>query len=132
MIEKARQRWQNEHLQEALTVENGAKLPCLGREMELVLRKGSPKGAELRGNQLVLTLPDLADRKAAERLLTGWWKKICGEIFAAVLEQWYPRFARWNIPRPMLRTRRMTSRWGSCQPATAVITTPPPQETMVC
>lgn len=80
MIEKARQRWQNEHLQEALTVENGAKLPCLGREMELVLRKGSPKGAELRGNQLVLTLPDLADRKAAERLLTGWWKKICGEI----------------------------------------------------
>ena len=122
MIEKARQRWQNEHLQEALTVENGAKLPCLGREMELVLRKGSPKGAELRGNQLVLTLPDLADRKAAERLLTGWWKKICGEIFAAVLEQWYPRFARWNIPRPMLRTRRMTSRWGSCQPATAVIT----------
>ena len=51
MIEKARQRWQNEHLQEALTVENGAKLPCLGREMELVLRKGSPKGAELRGNQ---------------------------------------------------------------------------------
>ena len=97
MIEKARQRWQNE-------------------------RKGSPKGAELRGNQLVLTLPDLADRKAAERLLTGWWKKICGELFAAVLEQWYPRFARWNIPRPMLRTRRMTSRWGSCQPATAVIT----------
>ena len=95
MIEKARQRWQNERLQEALMVENGAKLPCLGREMELVLRKGSPKGAELRGNQLVLTLPDLADRKAAER---------------------------WNIPRPMLRTRRMTSRWGSCQPATAVIT----------
>lgn len=122
MIEKARQRWQNERLQEALTVENGAKLPCLGREMELVLRKGSPKGAELRGNQLVLMLPDLADRKAAERLLTGWWKKICGELFAAVLEQWYPRFARWNIPRPMLRTRRMTSRWGSCQPATAVIT----------
>ena len=87
MIEKARQRWQNERLQEALTVENGAKLPCLGREMELVLRKGSPQGAELRGNQLVLTLPDLADRKAAERLLTGWWKKICGELFAAVLEQ---------------------------------------------
>ena len=56
MIEKARQRWQNERLQEALTVENGAKLPCLGREMELVLRKGSPKGAKLRGNQLVLTL----------------------------------------------------------------------------
>ena len=34
---------------------------------------------------MVLTLPDLADRKAAERLLTGWWKKICGELFAAVL-----------------------------------------------
>ncbi len=122
MIEKARQRWQNERPQEALAVENGAKLPCLGREMELVLWRGSPKGAELRGNQLVLTLPDPADQKAAERLLAGWWKKTCGELFAAVLEQWYPRFARWNIPRPTLRTRRMTSRWGSCQPATAVIT----------
>ena len=121
-IRKARQYWKEERPSEALAVENGAKLPCLGRELTLVLQQGHPKKAVLQGDKLLLTLPDPTDTKAAERLMAGWWKETCGELFAAILERWYPSFARWNIPKPMLRTRRMTSRWGSCQPATAVIT----------
>ena len=122
MIQKARQRWKNQRPGEAFAVAEGAKLPCMGRELELTLRQGHPKSAVLQGDRLVLTLPDPADKKMAEKLLAGWWKETCGAFFAAVLEQWYPRFARWNIPKPTLRQRRMTSRWGSCQPATATIT----------
>ena len=43
-------------------------------------------------------------------------------VFAALTAKWFPRFERWNIPKPVLRTRRMSSRWGSCQPQTAAIT----------
>ena len=103
-------------------MENGAVLPCMGREMTLVLQEGHPEGAAIQGDRLVLTLPDPTDRKAAQRLLARWWKETCGVLFAAALERWYPKFARWDIPRPTLRTRRMTSRWGSCQTVTAVIT----------
>ena len=121
LIQKARLRWQNERPSEAFEVEDGAVLPCMGREMTLTLRRGSLKGAAVQGDRLVLTLPDQTDRKTAERLFAGWWKETCEAVFAAALEKWYPRFARWNIPKPVLRHRRMKSRWGSCQPATAVI-----------
>lgn len=122
MIQKARRRWQNERPGEALAVEDGAVLPCMGRAMTLVLQRGSSKQAAAQGDRLVLTLPDPTDRKAAEHLFAGWWQKTSEEIFAAALERWYPCFARWEIPKPVLRHRRMKSRWGSCQPATAVIT----------
>lgn len=122
MIQKARQRWQAQRPEETFAAVEGAVLPCMGKDMTLCLRQGSLKKAELQGDRLVLTLPDPADKKAAEKLLERWWKETCGALFAAVLEKWYPRFARWDIPKPTLRQRRMSSRWGSCQPATAVIT----------
>ena len=122
MISEARRRRQETRPRGSITAENGAVLPCMGREMTLVLQEGHPEGAAIQGDRLVLTLPDPTDRKTAQRLLAGWWKETCGVLCAAALERWYPKFARWDIPRPTLRTRRMTSRWGSCQTVTAVIT----------
>lgn len=122
MIQKARQRWQSSRPQENFAAADGVVLPCMGKSMTLYLRQGSTKKAELQGDRLVLTLPDPTDRKAAERLLERWWKETCEAVFAAALDRWYPCFGRWNIPKPTLRHRRMSSRWGSCQPAGAVIT----------
>ena len=50
LIQKARLRWQNERPSEAFAVEDGAVLPCMGREMTLMLRNGSPKGAAVQGD----------------------------------------------------------------------------------
>ena len=54
MIQKARRRWQNERPGEALAVEDGAVLPCMGRAMTLVLQRGSSKQAAAQGDRLVL------------------------------------------------------------------------------
>ena len=42
-------------------------------------------------------------------------------ILAASLERMYPLVAPLGVPRPVLRARYMTSRWGSCHYAKGVI-----------
>ncbi len=78
MIQKARRRWQNERPGEALAVEDGAVLPCMGRAMTLVLQRGSSKQAAAQGDRLVLTLPDPTDRKAAEHRVVA--KNLRGDL----------------------------------------------------
>ena len=121
LIGTARRRWQTERPQQAFLPVQGAALPCLGRTLTIQLRQGKEE-ARCEGNRLLLTLRDPADGQAAQRLLERWWKETCRQLFAALTAKWFPRFERWNIPKPVLRTRRMSSRWGSCQPQTAAIT----------
>ena len=70
---------------------------------------------------MVLTLPDLADRKAAERLLTGWWKKICGEILRRCWSSGTPGLPGGTSQADAAHPAD-DQPVGSCQPATAVIT----------
>ncbi len=45
--------------------------------------------------------------------LDKWVKKNIIEIYSDHLEYWYNKFQE-NIPRPNLKIRNMTSRWGVC------------------
>lgn len=65
MIQKARRRWQNERPGEALAVEDGAVLPCMGRAMTLVLQRGSSKQAAAAGG------PSGADAARSDRQESG-------------------------------------------------------------
>lgn len=53
--------------------------------------------------------------------LDKWYKKQAQEVFANCLDSSYEQFTR-SIPRPTLRIRKMTSRWGVCNTKTHVIT----------
>ena len=50
-----------------------------------------------------------------------WYKKEAKKLFQEKLDENYEKFTR-NIPKPKLRIRRMTSRWGVCNIKTHVIT----------
>ena len=50
------------------------------------------------------------EREALEQLL----KELC--------DRYYPLFAPYGVAYPQIRTRRMSSRWGSCIPSKGVIT----------
>lgn len=53
--------------------------------------------------------------------LDKWYRKEALEIFTNCLYSSYEHFSR-KIPRPTLRIRKMTSRWGVCNTKTHVIT----------
>lgn len=122
MIEKSRARWQQYRPQEELMLKEGSEIPCLGRMLTLRLASGREDTALQRGDELLLTLRHPEDEKAVQRLFEGWWQDTCRTLCAALCERWLPAFSRWGIPHPTLRFRRMSSRWGSCQPKTAAIT----------
>ena len=50
-----------------------------------------------------------------------WYKKEAKKLFQEKLDENYEKFTR-SIPKPTLRIRRMTSRWGVCNTKTHVIT----------
>lgn len=122
MIEKSRARWQQYRPREELMLKEGSEIPCLGRMLTLRLASGREDAALQQGNELLLTLGHPEDEKAVQRLFEGWWQDTCRTLCTALCERWFPAFSRWEIPQPTLRFRRMSSRWGSCQPKTAAIT----------
>lgn len=48
-----------------------------------------------------------------EKKLNKYLDKIIKETFLSRLEVWYNKFSE-NIPKPNLKIRKMTSRWGVC------------------
>lgn len=50
-----------------------------------------------------------------------WYRKEAETVFKNCLDSCYEQFTR-SIPKPTLRIRKMTSRWGVCNTATHVVT----------
>ncbi len=50
-----------------------------------------------------------------------WYKKEAKKLFQEKLDENYEKFTR-SIPRPTLRIRRMSTRWGVCNVKTHIIT----------
>ena len=53
--------------------------------------------------------------------IDSWYRKMAKELFQERLDEKYNQFSR-NIPKPVLRIRKMTTRWGVCNIKTHVIT----------
>lgn len=119
---QSRERLRETRPGETLSLTEGAAVPYLGGTLTLRLQKGERPAVRLLEKELFLLLPDPSDKILCRRLLEGWWKEKFAAEAALLLDRWFPRFEKWQIPYPTLRFRRMTSRWGSCQPATAAIT----------
>jgi hypothetical protein len=53
------------------------------------------------------------------RRLQRWYRDRAEVVFAERLDACHERAARFAIPLPALRIKRMHKRWGSCGPARA-------------
>ena len=63
----------------------------------------------------VVTLPEGCDKDQ-------WQKQMAQEIFPVVYEEAWQLFCKDGFEKPVLRLRKMKSRWGSCIPAKGIIT----------
>lgn len=123
LIESARQRLTEQRPPEEEALRDGTVLPCLGKPLRLLISTGQKEAAVLQGDTLLLTLRHPEDSKAIRRLFDRWWNDACQQLFSALINRWMPVFREsYSIPSPSLRLRSMSSRWGSCQPRTGIVT----------
>lgn len=101
---------------------DGETIQLLGRSVMLRAVQAAHDEAVLDGDTLLLRLRHPADSTARKRLTERFIDSRCLAVFAAALDAAYPPFARLGAVKPMLRTRDMKSRWGSCIPQKGVIT----------
>jgi hypothetical protein len=85
----------------------------LGRQYRLKVIEGEENSVKcLRGHFWVTTTD--SSPIAVQQLLEGWYREHARTIFKERLGECYRLASREDVPEPMLRIQKMTSRWGSC------------------
>ncbi|MBZ2188960.1 M48 family metallopeptidase [Alcanivorax sp. JB21] len=95
-----------------LALEQGARHPLLGQPIQLAIRPGPRRAPELRQDQLHIQIPDAAPARVAT-VLDSWYREQARTHFNAEIDRQFPFFADRGHARPLLRIKRMKSRWGS-------------------
>ena len=103
-------------------LEQGEQLRILGEERPLVLRRGDKLALFQEGEGFILQVKEPEDPVQRQKGLERGLDYICQEIFQGMLEELYPLAAKQGAAKPLLRIRRMKSRWGSCLPGKGIIT----------
>ena len=84
-----------------------------GAPHTLELQLGSAKGVNLSGGELTLLATPACDRDAREARLEAWYRQRLRAALPPLVEAWSTRMA---LTPPSSHVKRMTSRWGSCNP----------------
>ncbi|WP_158600610.1 M48 family metallopeptidase [Tessaracoccus antarcticus] len=99
-------------------LDTGGRVRLWGAWTELVVEDASRAYARHTDGRVHILCPD-GDEDAARRALDALHRRELEPALKRLLEEWQPRVGRRAAG---IRMRRMTSRWGSCNTATAVIT----------
>lgn len=96
---------------------------CLaGRSLRLKVEKGRKNSVTSDGVYILLQAKDPGDSDSRRRLVEKYLEKQYRELFSRVLKETYPVFAKYGIPFPVLRLRKMKTKWGTCLPKKGIIT----------
>ncbi len=102
--------------------ETGKRLSVLGEGFTLVILEGKKEGISLEAPYLYLTVKPEAAEGRREAIWLAWQKKLAGEVLEESMERMSRMVASYGIICREMSIRRMTSRWGSCQPVKGKIT----------
>lgn len=97
-------------------LDDGGRARLWGRWHEVSVGPGSRPSAGLRGDALVLSG---IDEEARRRGLEALYRRELEAALPALREAWEPRVGR---EASLVRLRRMTTRWGTCNTRSAAIT----------
>jgi predicted metal-dependent hydrolase len=84
-----------------------------GVATRLELQIGATKRAELNGTVLTLHATAACDRRAREATLENFYRRRLQAALPPLVSAWSERLA---LPLPEFRVKRMSTRWGSCNP----------------
>lgn len=101
---------------------DGETFKVFGRDLRLKVFPSKKNNIESDESFIKLYVKDVDDLLLKKRILDKW---LCVQIEKKVIdlcESIYPVFGKHNIDYPIIRFRKMVSRWGSCQPKRNILT----------
>lgn len=101
---------------------DGRAVRLFGAVCPVEVRAGAKNAVEYSAGRVVISLRDVQDDELRQKTLDKWLRAQCVAAVTACCERVYPAFAARGVKWPEIRFRRMTSRWGSCQPTRGVLT----------
>lgn len=109
------------------TFSNGDKVYIMGKEYELKVLRGGTTAQfydkiYFEQDYLCMVVKDRTDVKHKETLFAKWLKEYSITIYNQISREVYKKFVRFGVKFPEIKIRKMTSRWGSCQPYKGIIT----------
>jgi len=101
---------------------SGEAFRILGKTVKLEVLEGEKESVTFDGSIIFLTVKNLSNFKRKEKLINGWLKEQQEIVFNEVCQDIYQIFKKYQIEYPQIKTRCMTSRWGSCHTRKGIIT----------
>lgn len=100
----------------------GEQIKILGAERILNVQNGKKNSVTCDKYTLMLTVKDVNDFELKKKVFEKWEKEQAALLITEICEAMYPHFENYVCEYPQIKFRRMTSRWGSCQPKNNVLT----------
>lgn len=101
---------------------DGGGVLIAGQLYPLRVSESKRATCKFSGAEVIAALPQPQDEEAVKVLLEKFLRKQAEVLFEESLQRMYPLIQPMGAPMPPLRIRKMTSRWGSCNTQTHVIT----------
>ncbi len=99
---------------------SGETLPYLGRNVRLIVDSAEMRTPKVRFDhwRFLVTIPTTLDEskryEQIRRAVVTWYRSRAAERLPTVVERWWPRLGRGEVPPVLVRDQRQ--RWGSCAP----------------
>lgn len=85
-----------------------------GRELRLKVIQAEKNAVSSDGVYIFLNVKEIDDFEKKRRLMIRFWDWQCKTVFSDVMEYLYPLVKKYGIEKPILKIRKMETRWGSC------------------
>ena len=93
---------------------SGETLVYLGRQYRLKVVKDSKQPAKLIGRFLKVWVEDKNDTQSVKKAVDQWYRKRAQETLGRYMEKCFAIASRHGVSEPLMKIRKMRSRWGSC------------------
>lgn len=113
---------EQEDQQQPMQYVTGEKISILGKSYILQVIKYERELVEMNDKYIFLFAKDISNLKRKERILLNWLRQYQTKLFEQICREIYPEFERMGIEYPVIKIRKMTSRWGSCATRRGFIT----------
>ena len=87
----------------------------LGKQYRLRVRQGPVKSVKLSAGFLCVMVADVRNVGRVRELVESWYRARAEEVFERRVKACHDRVKQYGVPFPVLRIRKMRTRWGSCR-----------------
>ena len=106
----------------ARNYESGESFLYLGKQYRLKVQESNINSGKFYQGYLYLLVTDRNDIKLKKAIMSNWYREKAEIHFQRSLNKYFPKIKKYGFQKPLLKIRKMSSRWGSCSYKTNKIT----------